>query len=442
MQYWNVPGASIVILDDFQTVYAKGFGVAEFGGSTPVDSATLFQAASISKPVFATGALRLVEQGRLLLDEDVNAKLKSWRVPASLWTETRKVTLRDLLTHTAGLSVSGFPGYRAGAPLPSISQILDGAPPANTPPVRNDTTPGTRWRYSGGGFEVAQLLAMDVTGEPFPALMRRLVLGPAGMEQSTFESPLPPSRVQHSAAGHERIETPVPGRSHVYPELAAAGLWTTAPDLARWAIALSRAYNGDRTGPFSPELARQMISPGLVSAQGNPDMGLGVFASGSGDAVTFSHGGRNEGFVSTMTIWPKLGRGFIILTNATNTSILNEIARGFGEIYGVNTPSRFTRTLVDIAPGSLAPLAGRFALPGRDTLFFDIAARGSELWFTMLSNRRSYRLWPIGPDTFYDINSNGIVVFERDGQNPSWPVRVMRFGEDANALKAVRVPSG
>jgi CubicO group peptidase (beta-lactamase class C family) len=260
MRAYHVPGVSVAVIDDFRIVWARGFGVAEVGGRQAVDTTTLFQAGSISKPVFATAALALVQQGRLSLDDDVNRALRSWRVPESPFTATEKVTLRRLLTHSAGLTVWGFPGYRAGGPVPTVVQVLDGAPPANTRAVRNDTTPGARWLYSGGGFTVAQLLATDVTGEPFPALMRRLVLRPMDMAHSTYENPLPPAFARRAATGHERPDTPVPGRFHTYPEMAAAGLWTTASDLARWAIGVSRAWGGRAGGPISPATARLMLS--------------------------------------------------------------------------------------------------------------------------------------------------------------------------------------
>jgi CubicO group peptidase (beta-lactamase class C family) len=311
MDYWHVPGMSVAIIDNFKIVYAKGFGVTDFGTGKPVDTTTLFQAGSISKPVFATGVLRLVEQGKLSLDEDVNAKLKSWHLPESRFTEREKVTLRRLLTHTAGLTVWGFPGYAFTDVVPTVPQVLDGTRPANTAAVRNDTTPGARWLYSGGGFTIAQLLASDVAGEPFPSLMRRLVLGPAGMTRSTYENPLPASRHADAAAGHERVDTPVPGRFHTYPEMAAAGLWTTAPDLARWALALTRSYNGEANGVLSPDMARQMVSKMVTIGQntGGGTFGLGVGVEGDGESIAFMHNGRDEGFVAVMKVWPKLGRG-------------------------------------------------------------------------------------------------------------------------------------
>jgi len=244
MRSYHVPAVSIAVIDNFRVVFAKGYGVTEFGGAKPVDSTTLFLAGSISKPVFTSGFLRLLNERKISLDTNVNALLTSWHLPESRFTEHEKVTLRRLLTHTAGLTVWGFPGYALDGPVPTVPQLLDGLPPANTPAVRNDTTPGGRWLYSGGGMTIAQLASTDITKEPFPSLMRRLVLQPAGMTRSTYENPLPQARRSEAASGHEQLDTPVPGGFHVYPEMAAAGLWTTPSDLARWAIALARSYRG------------------------------------------------------------------------------------------------------------------------------------------------------------------------------------------------------
>jgi CubicO group peptidase (beta-lactamase class C family) len=151
MQLFKVPGLSLAVIDNFQIVWAKAYGVVEAGSTTPVTTRTLFQAGSISKPVAASGALYLVEQGKLLLDEDVNQKLRTWKVPESEFTKNEKVTLRRLMSHSAGLTVHGFPGYDVNDPLPTLVQIFDGEKPANTPPIRVDLVPGTQERYSGGG---------------------------------------------------------------------------------------------------------------------------------------------------------------------------------------------------------------------------------------------------------------------------------------------------
>lgn len=441
MRYWHVPGASIVVVDGFKIVYAKGFGVTEFGGTTPVDTTTLFQAGSISKPVFATGALRLVEQGKLALDEDVNAKLKSWQLPESRFTAREKVTLRRLLTHTAGLTVWGFPGYNASVPVPTVTQVLDSSPPANTAPVRNDTTPGARWRYSGGGFTIAQLLATDVGGEPFPALMKRLVLAPAGMTRSTYENPLPVARHREAATGHERIDMPVPGRFHTYPEMAAAGLWTTAPELARWALALTRAYNGATNGIVSPAMAKQMLSQQIVDGGGD-GWGLGVAVAGAGDSLRFWHTGRDAGFVATFSMWPKLGRGYFVLTNGVSDRFLLEVRSAFAEVYGIGGAARSVRRVVKADPASLPSLVGSYVrVQGRDTITYDVTVAGGQLAMYNRFAKRRFTLSPEAPDTFFDASTDATYVFERDSTADGKPARAIRLvGLAGNAIRALRVP--
>jgi len=351
------------------------------------------------------------------------------------------VTLRRLLTHTAGLTVWGFPGYDADSLVPSVPQVLDGARPANTAAVRNDTTPGARWLYSGGGFTIAQLLATDVSGESFPALMRRLVLIPAGMTRSTYENPLPAARRSEAASGHERIDTPVHGRFHTYPEMAAAGLWTTAPELARWALAVTRAYNGDPNGVLTPAMARQMVLKQVAVGQqyGGGHYGLGVAVEGDADSIAFSHGGRDEGFVATVMMWPKRGRGFAILTNGVSGQLLAEIRRAFAEIYGFGASPRVERKVVGVDAATLPALAGRYAfVQGRDTVRLEVTAVGDSLTLYNSFGKRASRLWPEGPDTFFDAANGLTFLFERDTTAVGAPARAIRLGRGADAPRAVR----
>jgi len=437
MQYYHVPGLSIAVVDDFRIVYAAGVGVTEFGGHTVVDTSTLFLAGSISKPVFATGVLQLVEQGKLALDEDINHALKSWHLPDSRFTQTEKVTLRRLLTHSAGLTVWGFPGYQMGTPIPTVPQVLDSLGPANTAPVRNDTFPGVRWLYSGGGITIAQLMSTDVTGETFPALMKRLVLDRVGMRHSTYENPLPAARDREAASGHEQFDTPVPGRYHVYPEMAAAGLWTTAPDLARWALALTRSYRGDTKSVLSPAMAAQMISKQVrVAPDGSDYWGLGVAVHGEGDSTSFSHGGRDEGFVASMEMWPGRGRGLFVLTNGVSGALLNEISRAFAEMYGLGGPPRSTRQVVAMDSTSLAPLAGRYEYVSaqHDTIRFDISAAPNMLRMWDPSLKRIRYLFPAGGDDFFDFDAGIRMSFEREnGQS-----RALAVGQGPNRRVARR----
>ena len=260
MRRRHVPGLSIAIIENGKIVNAKGYGNTENGGQTPVTAATLFQAGSISKPVSAMGALRLVEQGKLDLDADVNDKLVTWKVPENEFTRKKSVTLRGLLSHTAGLTVHGFPGYATDQPRPTIVQILDGTKPANTNAVRVDILPGSQWRYSGGGYTIMQQLVIDVTGEPFPLFMEEAVLRPLAMNESTFEQPLADIKARLTATGHLTDRSRVLGKWHIYPEMAAAGLWTTPSDLARFAIGIQEALAGISAKTLSRAMARQMLT--------------------------------------------------------------------------------------------------------------------------------------------------------------------------------------
>ena len=447
MRYFHVPGVSIAVVDDFKLAYAAGFGVNEFGGSTRVDTTTLFLAGSISKPVFASGALRLVEQGKLSLDTDINATLRSWKLPPSTFTEREKVTLRRLLTHTAGLTVWGFPGYRMGTPIPTVQQVLDGAPPANTAAVRNDTLPGARWLYSGGGITIAQLMATDVTGEPFPALMKRLVLDPAGMRRSTFENPLPASRDKEAASGHERLDTPVTGRYHVYPEMAAAGLWTTAPELARWALDLTRSFNGESGGVLSPAMAREMVSRQVQQRPpyGNGWVGLVVGVGNEGDSITFSHGGRDEGFVATFVMWPRLGKGIFVLTNGVSGALLNEIMRGFADVNGFGGPPRQTRRVVEADAAAMQLLAGNYRVVSpnqRDTVTLTITAAANRLRMWDSSLKRTRYLMPSGGDDYFDFDVGSQFTFERaGGAGTEASALVLIQGANRQVAPRVTIPS-
>ena len=304
----KTPGVSVAVINGGVIEWAKGYGVTETGGNTPVTPRTLFQAASLSKPVAALAALRLVEQGKLALDQDVNERLTSWKVPENEFTKTEKVTLRRLLSHSAGLTVNGFPGYSADAPVPALVQVLDGQKPANTAAIRADVVPGTIWRYSGGGYTVMQQLLMDVTGRPFPPLLADLVLQPIGMTDSTYEQPLPEARRAAAASGHRTDGSLLPGRYHTYPEMAAAGLWTTPTDLARFLIEIQQALQG-RSKVLTPAMARQMVTV----QKGSYGLGLGL--DGSGPSATFGHGGSNAGFKCQMTAFVEGGRGAVVMTN-------------------------------------------------------------------------------------------------------------------------------
>lgn len=330
MAHYKVPGLSIAVINNGAIEWARGYGVVEAGGTQQVTADTLFQAASISKPVAAMGALSLVEKGKLNLDEDVNQKLKTWKVPENEFTREKKVTLRALLNHSAGMTVHGFRGYAADETVPSLLDTLDGRkPPANNAPIRVDIAPGSKWRYSGGGFIVVQLLVMDASALPFPQFMNESVLDKLGMKQSTYEQPLPKDWAPRASVGHDRAGRIIKGRWRTYPEMAAAGLWTTASDLARFAIEIQNSL----TGKSNKVLSKEMTAGMLKRVMG--DYGLGIESKGEGPAASFSHGGTNDGFRCMMFAYAETGQGAVVMTNGDGGSLLmDEILRSIAAEYG------------------------------------------------------------------------------------------------------------
>lgn len=317
---FQVPGISWAVIEGGEIVERGSAGLVEAGRADPVTDRTLFQACSISKPVAIFALLRLVDQGVLDLDEDVNRRLESWQLPPTAdWQPV--VTLRQLASHSAGLTVHGFPGYRYGEQLPSARQILDGVLPATNFGVRVDTVPGTQFRYSGGGTVVVQQLLEDVTGTPFRQLAQELVLGPLGMSDSDYAQPLPEDRHSQAAVAHNAVGQPIEGRWHSYPELAAAGLWTTPSDLVTFAQAVKNSYDGVAGAPLSQQLAREALTPQVPSSErmgGLDSLGLGLFV-GQGGRI-FGHSGSNEGFRCHLLAYRDTGQGAAVMTNGDNGS--------------------------------------------------------------------------------------------------------------------------
>lgn len=324
----NVPAVSVALIDHGAVAWARAYGVIEAGGSARATPDTLFQAGSVSKPVAAMAALKLVEEGKLALDEDVNARLTSWRVPENEFTAREKVTLRRLLSHGAGINVHGFRGYDRREQAPTLLQVLDGLPPCGSPPLRVDAVPGSAWRYSGGGFVVLQQLLIDVAHDSFPSLMKSLVLGPLGMTHSTYEQPLPEARWGEAASAHRANGNPAQAKWFVHPEMAAAGLWTTPSDMARWVIEIMNAHNGQSSKVLKSSTAAEMLKPQRGT------YGLGVVVSGRGADVTFGHGGSNRGFRMSFVGYTATGQGAVVMTNGDGGGpLIDEILRALAMLY-------------------------------------------------------------------------------------------------------------
>ena len=355
MKFYKVPGVSIAVINDYKVEWARSYGVKDVETNELVTTETLFQAASISKPVAAMTALKRVEQGKIDLDQNINDKLTSWKLPDNEFTAKRKVTLANLLSHTGGLTVHGFPGYAVGEKIPTLPQILDGAAPANTAAVRVDMEPATKFRYSGGGTTIAQLAIMDIEKKPFPQIAQETVLGPLGMTNSTYSQPLPAETRKYAASGHRGNGKPVEGKIHVYPEMAPAGLWTTPTDLARFAIEVQLSLAGKSNKVLSKEMTTKMVTPFI-----SENVGMGFFIEKHGQATYFGHGGANEGFRCQLLVNRDKGYGAAVMVNSDNGEIINEIIRAIAKEYQWEDflPQPLEKVSVD--PARLDDYTGRF----------------------------------------------------------------------------------
>jgi CubicO group peptidase (beta-lactamase class C family) len=322
MRERDIAGLSFAIIQDGKIIKEKAYGFTDKSNKNPVTSTTLFQAGSVSKCVAALGALHLIETGRLFFDTDINTQLRTWKMPENEFTKDKKVTLRGILGHNAGVNVHGFSGYAADASIPTLLEVLDGLKPANTPAIRVDIVPGSKSRYSGGGYTVMQQMIVDVTGKPFSEFMREMVLKPLGMLNSTYEQTLPQEIIGSTPTGYLAGGKTVDGRWQIYPEMAAAGLWTTASDLARFVIGVQQSFSGVANQIISQAMTRLMLT-----AQTNKH-GLGVYLEGAEKTLRFYHGGRNKGFDAFLMAFAYTGKGLVILINANDDSgIFNDIAK-------------------------------------------------------------------------------------------------------------------
>ncbi|MCC5842518.1 MAG: serine hydrolase [Opitutales bacterium] len=310
MAHLAVPGLSIALINDFEVVWAQGFGVTKAGGDTPVTPDTLFQAASISKPVTALTTMLLVEEGRLGLDIPVNEFLGQWQLLPAKTTIDRVPTLRELLGHTGGLPGGGFFGYDPGSPFPTLLEMLDALPPANNPAARIVQAPGESLVYGGMGYMVVQKVLTERTGADFVELTERRVFTPLGLSRSTFAQPLPEDLQDGVAGGHTATGRLIPGGWRVHTEQAAAGLWTTPGEAALIAIETARAARGLSTVLVTPQMAETMLTPH------REDVALGWMRPGGARGELFSHSGANFGFRAYLLMHAETGQGLAVMTNA------------------------------------------------------------------------------------------------------------------------------
>lgn len=409
MEHYGVPGVSIAVINNGEIEWTKVYGVMDKKSKSPVTEKTLFQAASISKPVTAYGALTLVEQKKVTLDEDINSFLKSWKLEENEFTKEKKVTLKNLINHSAGVTVHGFLGYSSDLPVPTLVQVLNGTSPANSGPSVVNKVPEESFRYSGGGYNIVQQMIMDIEGKSFPEVMNELVLEPLEMNNSTYNQPLKGEQLTLAATGYLPDGSMVKGKRHTYPEMAPAGLWTNAEDLAKFAVNIQKTLKGNSKIGLSKDMTSKMLTPFVEDF-----IGLGIFIIKRKDEIYFGHGGWNEGFSSEMIAHKDKGYGVVILTNANQPDFISELIRSVALTYNWDD---FVPTYkkMEIEPSTIAEISGRYRI--FDNLPSEIYEKDKLLFLKNTLTEESIELVKISDSTYVTIESDRLIQFKPNSEN-------------------------
>lgn len=402
MSLYKVPGVSVAVFKDGKILWSKGYGLADNTKNLEVNSATMFQAASISKAITAFALLKLVENRHLDIDKDINEYLISWKVPENEFTKKEKVTIRRLLNHTAGISVSGFIGYKTTDTIPTTTEVLIGK--GNTPAIVVESVPGAKFFYSGGGYVILQKLIEDVSKMDFASFMKKEILVPLKMTNSTFNQ----FPVKSRSLAYNNLGKSYEGGWFVMPELAPAGLWTTASDLAKFCLAVQKSFKGINDSYLSQKMTAEMLKP--VN-----NWGLGVGLKGEGKSAFFFHGGKNPGFNNVMVDLFNQELGIVVMTNGEQGGTLrDEIVRSFANYYNVRLqpPPRYIKSMM-LNKSEVEEFLGKYQWKENYYLELSIDKAGN-LLLTDLFDGKVSTFVQVGKYSFIDKNNGEEAVLKKD----------------------------
>ena len=403
MRELGIPGVSIAVINNGVIEWAKGYGMADSSENREVTTETLFLAGSISKPVATFRTHQLVEQGIIHLDSNVNNYLSSWKLPDNEFTVNEKVTARRIMNHSAGLTTWGFPGYKRGDTIPTIPEVLDGK--GNTGPVRVYKEPGGNWQYSGGGYTIMQLMITDIDQQSFPETMKTHVLDPLGMVSSTYENPLPQQYHARAATGYRSNGNEVTGKWHVYPEMAAAGLWTTPSELILWAKEIQQVLQSGSDGLLKTETVKEMLIPT------EDDQGLGPYVVND----FFGHGGADEGFRAELYAWKDKANAVVIMTNSDlGSSFMQEIMLSLAAEYDLPGIEPINRVYNEKPQSELERYAGTYRFPNRGDATMIVKDKG--LQFSGGPFSGIINLLPENDSTFFNRQTGLYYRFAIEGE--------------------------
>ena len=422
MTHYKVPGLSIAVIKDHQIDWAKGYGEADVSEHRKVTEATVFQAASISKSLNAVGLLKLVQDGKIDLTSDINTYLTGWKFPYDDLSKGKKITIANLLSHTGGTSVHGFRVYGPYDPIPSLVEILDGKSPANSDPVRSEFEPGLRFQYSGGGTTITQLIATEITHTPYDVFMSTNVLTPMGMSNSFYTQPPPKTKKSVLATAYHQDGSEVKGKFHVYPEEAAAGLWTNPTDLSKYIIETQLSLEGKSEKVLNQKFTTARLTPLL------DQVGLGIFITKIGNNDYFGHDGANEGFRCAYMGSMKGGNGVVVMVNSDNGMIIQEVVNSVLSVYGWDEFKPITKKIVALSPEQWKSLDGFYELEGNKDLHLQFTSENEKLILKQLWDGREVTFEAESEVEFFNRDSVFPLKFTKNAQGES--IQVLAFEHD------------
>ena len=400
MARYHINGLSIAVIHNYHIDWAKGYGWADSAEHRPVTVHTLFQAASISKSLNGVGVVLLAQEGKLDLNTDINNYLTSWKFPYDSLSKGKKIAVANLLSHTGGLTIHGFPGYSKGDTLPTLKEILDGKPPANTKAVRSMYEPGLKYEYSGGGTTITEMIVQDLTHEPYDRYMQEKVLDPLGMHESFYTQPAPASKTSLLATAYYVDGKEVKGKYHIYPEEAPAGLWTDPSDLARYIIETQLSYEGKSAKVLNQQYTKLRLTP-----YANQSAALGVFINKIADASYFQHGGANEGFRSQYYGSLENGDGVVVMVNSDHGAILPEVINSVATVYGWKDFYKPEyKTFVNMPPDQLQAFEGKYKLRGPRDVALECRADAGHLVLRQSWDGQESAFYPESDSSFFSVD--------------------------------------
>ncbi len=428
MAFYKIKGLSIAVIQNYQILWAKGYGWADEDKKIPVTIQTLFQAASISKSLNAVGVLKLVQDKKLDLYTDINTYLNTWKFPYDSKSKEKKITMANLLSHTAGLTVHGFAGYEQGKKIPTVVEILDGKIPANSMGILSMYEPGLKYEYSGGGITVSQQIVMDITQEPYASYMDEKILKPLGMNASTYSQPPANSKAELLATGYKTDGKEITGKYHIYPEQAAAGLWTNPTDLSKYIIETQLAYKGKSAKVLNQSMTQTRLTPYV-----DKSAALGVFIDNSNGIKYFQHGGANEGFRSVYYGSLEGGNGVVVMVNSDNSGILQEVVNSVSKVYDFKGLSKtVVKKHLSIDAAILDSYLGEYALT---PTFILTITKENGLLITQATGQQKIIIYPETQTRFFATVINATLDFVKDESGKVVSLILIQNGQKREAKK-------